>query len=64
MTAFLTGGFDAEDFVPGDSTFYETAYGTGCVIQTLPDDTPLDPMTDYFVKIVARDVDGSASPSA
>ncbi len=65
MTMHLSGGFTPSSFTPDDSTFYETTYGTGTVIQTLPDDTPLDlPGTDYFVKIIARDVDGPADPSA
>jgi hypothetical protein len=65
LTSHLTGGSDPATFVPDDTTYYETIYGTGSVIQTLPDDTPLDiPGTDYVVKLIARDADGPADPSA
>lgn len=53
----------ADGFIPDASTLAgESQGGSLFVIKQLPDSTPLDYATTYYVRIVAKDVDGAASP--
>lgn len=50
-------------FTPDSSTLVGEQDGTVLFIRQMPDDSSLDYDTDYFVKIVAKDADGSADAS-
>ncbi len=63
-TTPLAGGSGGAGFVPGVGTFYESVNGTGCEIDSKADGTLLNPAHTYYVKIIARDKDGSATASA
>jgi hypothetical protein len=49
-------------FTPGPSTLYAVTGATQAVIRTLPDLSPLDYATTYYVRLVATDADGAAAP--
>lgn len=51
-------------FTPGPSTLYSDTGSTSIIIKELADGTPLSYSTTYYVKLVAKDADGSASASA
>lgn len=50
-------------FTPGAGTFVGSVAGTLFVVRTLADGTPLNTFQWYWVKLIARDVDGSAPAS-
>lgn len=50
-------------FVPTPETFYGETPGTAMFINNLPSGAPLVAGTNYYVRIVAKDEDGSAPPS-
>jgi hypothetical protein len=54
----------ASGFTPGASTFVGETQGTMVVLRTLSNGTPLAKGTTYYVRIVARDIDGAAAPGA
>lgn len=51
-------------FTPGPTTKAATTGGTLIALHALPDATPLDYATTYYVKLVAVDADGSAAAGA
>jgi hypothetical protein len=52
-------------FTPSSATLNQSIQGTAATIRsTSVANVPLDPATTYYIKIVARDKDGSAAPSA
>lgn len=51
-------------FTPGAGTLYAETSATGIFIKNLPAGTALAYGTTYYVKLVAKDTDGSASASA
>lgn len=51
-------------FTPGPSTKVAESKGTMVWVRRLADGTVLQPGVTYYVKLVARDQDGSAAPSA
>ena len=55
---------DTTGFTPDADTLAAETPATSKTLTTLPDGTDLIQGTVYFVKIVAKDVDGSAAPSA
>lgn len=50
-------------FSPGAGTRVGESVGTFAAVPRLPDGNALDPDTNYYFKLVAKDVDGAASPS-
>jgi hypothetical protein len=48
-------------FTPGPTTLSATTGATQAVIRTLPDGTPLDYATTYYVRLIATDADGAAA---
>ncbi len=51
-------------FTPGPSTLYAETAATGSIIKTLADNSALAYGILYFVKIIAKDADGSAAAGA
>lgn len=51
-------------FTPGAGTLCFTTPGTSAVLRKLPDGSALAYSTTYYVKIIAKDADGSASASS
>jgi len=50
-----------DGFTPSGSTLYGEIVGTGMFIKHLPDGSPLNFLTPYYVRLIAKDVDGSAA---
>lgn len=48
-------------FTPGPTTLSTKTGATQAAIRTLPDGTPLDYATPYYVKLIATDADGAAA---
>lgn len=53
---------DTTGFTPDASTFAGSIVGTLFFARKLPDDSPFVYGTTYYVKLIARDVDGEAGP--